>query len=107
MLVLYGVSYAGIVSSTQSNISGELYFDLFIITCLTQILVSFTDWAWYILLIIPAYGIYQAIIYFISSKSTKNKIQENTINTKIEDDDNANKKMKASERLKLQRLKKN
>jgi hypothetical protein len=57
-LICHAVSYFGLVHSSENNMSGEYYNDLFIITVSSQIAYTFFSKGWMILLLVPGYGAY-------------------------------------------------
>eukprot|EP01041_Mallomonas_annulata_P004053 gene4053-8060_t len=60
-------------------------------------------WAWYLLLVIPGYAAFSFIPGFFKSSP---KPSTNAVDTGGEENDENSKKMKASDRLRLQRMKK-
>ena len=100
--ILYAISYFGIVATTETNTPSTSYFDLFVTACITQVLVCFSDWAWSLLLIIPAYALYSFAPMLFPQKAAVSATTENP----KEDNHDVDKKMKASDRLRNQRLRK-
>mmetsp|Transcript_34568 Transcript_34568/g.35243 ORF Transcript_34568/g.35243 Transcript_34568/m.35243 type:complete len:158 (+) Transcript_34568:134-607(+) len=100
---LYTVSYAGLVSTAETNTSSSSYFDIFCITTATQIFACFSEWSWIILLAIPLYAVYSYLPLLFKS-SHKGNVSLGT-NEKTSED--VQKNMKASDRMKMTRLKKN
>ena len=57
-IALLIVSYFGIIEAAKNPGTTELYYDLYYVTLFSQVVSCFTDWGWYILVVVPIYGAY-------------------------------------------------
>jgi hypothetical protein len=54
----------------------QYYFDLLYVTGFVQILSAFTDWGWYVFLLVPAFGVYALVTKVIMPMRAASKKQE-------------------------------
>ncbi len=66
--ILYLICYFGLIQSAKDNIQGEIYFDIFCVNFLAEIISTFTIWGRVILLLIPGYFLYLGINWYLASK---------------------------------------
>jgi hypothetical protein len=105
----YAVAYFGLLQASKNNYTAELYFDAFCVNMFSQLLFSFFSWGWYLWYLIPAYGVYQAVTYYLQMKqapsaSTAARGTAGGLAEEDEDDQKATKKREKKSRPKMQKM---
>jgi hypothetical protein len=90
-LAVHGICYLSILAVSRATYKpdgsleyvGDLnkgviqyYFDLLYVTGFVQVVSAFTDWGWYLFLLVPAFGVYALVTKVIMPMRAASKKQE-------------------------------
>ena len=65
---VYAVCYYGLVESAQNKVHSEIYFDMFVVVFVSEVVSSFSYLGRFLLLLIPAYLSYLGIAWYVGTK---------------------------------------
>jgi hypothetical protein len=90
-LAVHGICYLSIAAVARPLMKGgvvidggadlskgaiQYYFDVLYVTGFVQLLASFTDWGWYVFLLVPIFGVYLLVTKIILPLMAANKKQQ-------------------------------
>lgn len=102
-LAVHGICYLSIAAVARPLLKGgvvidggadlskgaiQYYFDVLYVTGFVQVLAAFTDWGWYLFLVVPAFGLYllvtQVIQPLLKASKTEDEPMDEATRKKME-----------------------
>ena len=100
-LLLSFVSLYGLIYAEQNKITNEIYYDIFFITFLSQIISSFNNKGRLILLIIPTYFLSLGIKWYLNYKKTNINIASEPAESEKNNNQNNHQKIEKKGKTKI------